>query len=128
VRVGYPRVAGARALALHLAAPDALRPGHFGIAEPPADAKTIAPEELDWIVLPGLAFDRAGGRVGFGKGYYDALCALAPRALRIGVAYPWQVVPEVPAAPHDQRLDLIIADRAHATCARPIPPSERSAR
>lgn len=130
VRVAYPRVAGERELALHLAAPEELAPGRFGIPEPAAAAPAIEPGELGWIVLPGLAFDLAGGRVGFGQGYYDTLCERAPQALRIGAAYPWQIVPEVPAAPHDQRVDLLLADRAHETKARPHPGPQtgRSAR
>jgi 5-formyltetrahydrofolate cyclo-ligase len=88
----------------------------------------MPPEELDWILVPGLAFDTSGGRLGFGRGYYDALLERAPRALRVGAGFAWQVVAQVPLAPHDQKLDFILADRAHATGARPLPLPKEQAR
>lgn len=80
--------------------------GAFGIFEPIGD-DLIAPETIDLVVVPGVAFDRAGNRVGRGKGYYDRLLAQTA-AVRIGVAYSCQLFDAVPAEPHDCRMTMVI--------------------
>ena len=90
---------------------DALESGPFGTAHPPSRAPLVEP---DTLLLPLIAFDAAGNRLGYGAGYYDRTVATLRRQrkiLVIGIAYDEQEVPEVPAAPHDQRLDAIITDR-----------------
>ena len=62
------------------------------------------------FVVPGLAFDRAGGRIGWGRGHYDATLAAAPNARRIGLAFECQLVAEVPHAPHDVRLHFVVTE------------------
>ena len=65
------------------------------------------------FVVPGLAFDRAGGRLGWGRGHYDAtLAAASPAALRIGLAYERQLVPQVTREAHDMALHIIITEVA----------------
>lgn len=67
------------------------------------------PEEVDVWVCPGLAFTLDGKRIGFGGGWYDRFLAAArPDALKLGVAYPWQIVEELPQEPTDVRLDRIV--------------------
>ncbi len=117
VAVAWPRVDGDR-LALHRAALADLLPGRFGVHEPPPAAPAVAADEVALAVVPGLAFDRAGARLGFGRGYYDRLLAAAPRALRVGLCFSHQWVERVPAAAHDVRCHhVLVADAGalHAT-------------
>ncbi|MEI8396970.1 MAG: 5-formyltetrahydrofolate cyclo-ligase [Rhodospirillaceae bacterium] len=84
--------------------------GGFGTREPGAEAPTVAPSIL---LVPVLAFDRAGHRLGYGAGCYDRtleiLRARGP-VLAIGIAFAAQEVPTLPAEPHDQRLDRLITE------------------
>jgi len=83
----------------------------FGIAEPLAHAEPVAPSVL---LVPLLAFDAQGFRLGYGGGYYDrTLAALRAEGevLAIGVAYAGQEVEKLPRGPHDQRLDMLISER-----------------
>ncbi len=117
-RVLLPRVVGEE---LHLAQthPDrALTIGAFGIREP--DGPPIEPDQVDLAVLPGVAFDHAGGRLGQGGGFYDRLLPrLRPDAVLVGFGFACQLVPRVPQDPHDQRVDVVVTDatthRAHAS-------------
>jgi 5-formyltetrahydrofolate cyclo-ligase len=112
--VAYPRVDGrARLLAFHAVPPDALAPAGFGLREPSADAPAVAVRDIAAFVVPGLAFDRAGGRLGWGRGHYDAtLAAASPDALRIGLTYERLVVDELAREPHDAALHFIITEVA----------------
>lgn len=102
LRVAYPRVVRAqRHLTFALAAPDELVAAAFGLREPAAAAPALALDEIRCFFVPGLVFDEAGGRIGWGRGYYDNTFARAPRALRIGLAFECQVVERVPQAEHD---------------------------
>lgn len=104
----WPRVDGAT-LALHRAARSELAPaGRFQIAEPSPAAPAVEPDALDLVIVPGLAFDRGGARLGFGRGFYDRLLAAAPHALRIAICLPSQLVADVPVEAHDQRVDLLL--------------------
>lgn len=90
---------------------EALESGPFGTAHPPARAPLVEP---DTVLVPLIAFDGTGNRLGYGAGYYDRTIAALRRqrkTLVVGLAYDAQEVPEVPAGAHDQRLDSIITDR-----------------
>jgi 5-formyltetrahydrofolate cyclo-ligase len=111
--VAYPRVLDGRVLAFGRASLDELAPSRFGLREPAADAPQIAADEIAVFIVPGLAFDRAGGRIGWGRGHYDATFAAAsPSALRIGLAYECQVVEQVTREAHDVALHVIITEAA----------------
>lgn len=86
--------------------------GPFGILEPPADAEPIDPASIDLVLVPGTAFDPRGGRLGMGKGFYDRALPAMSRALRIGIAFDFQVVDELPLEPHDVAMQLIATDAA----------------
>ena len=90
-------------------------PGHFGIPEPPAD-RCRPPEDFapDLILVPGLAFDLAGKRLGFGGGYYDRLLALpmAAGAFVVGLGYAFQLVPLLPAEAWDRPMDAVVTELA----------------
>lgn len=81
---------------------DSLRKGAFGIMEPTGE--TFAEENYDEIqlaLIPGMAFDKAGHRLGRGKGYYDRLLPKLKKAKLTGVCFHFQLVDEVPVEPHD---------------------------
>lgn len=114
-RVAVPRVPPDKSQLEHYFISDfaALVPGTLGILEPSSGPGVhLAPENthFDVIFVPGLAFDRAGNRLGYGRAYYDQFLA-GTMALKIGLAFALQIVDEVPVAPHDQRVDLIITEQ-----------------
>lgn len=88
-----------------------LRHGAFNIEEPEGD-EIVAAELMELIVVPGVAFDRQGNRVGRGKGFYDRLLS-ETKALTVGVGYDFQLFDEVPAEPHDTPMDVIITESSH---------------
>lgn len=114
MRVCVPRCDGASAtLTLYaIGSRDELVPGTWGILEPSPDAsRVVKPEEVGCVIVPGVAFDAEGGRVGNGKGFYDRfLKTLRPDAAKIGLAFSLQMVPGVPAEAHDVKLDLVLTD------------------
>ena len=81
--------------------------GHFGIREPRSHCARFPSDQLDLILVPGVAFDLHGRRLGRGKGYYDQLLG-ALRGTTCGVAFDQQIVDEIPVEPHDVRLDCIL--------------------
>ncbi len=109
----YPRVRpGGLHLALHRATPATLAPGTWGIHEPGADAPEVNPREIAAVLLPGLAFDLRGNRLGFGRGHYDATFAAAPDRLRVALAFEAQLVDSLPSGPHDLAVHVIVTERA----------------
>lgn len=96
----------------HISNPAAMQRGPFGIPEPDATCPVHSPEEADLIVIPGVAFDLDGERIGYGKGYYDkALHGLEGKGRLVGFCYDFQLVEEIGGEPHDVRMDLIITER-----------------
>ena len=86
--------------------------GYRGIPEPLAPTPLINTASIDWILVPGVAFDLIGRRLGYGGGFYDRLLShMAQHVPRIAGAFDLQVVPEVPAAPHDLKVDRIVTER-----------------
>jgi 5-formyltetrahydrofolate cyclo-ligase len=117
--LALPRVQGwGRPLAFHAWRPgDRLLAGPFQVMEPSPDAPVVHPRIL---LVPLLAFDRMGRRLGYGAGYYDmALCDLrgrSPAPFAIGVAFAGQEVAEVPTGPRDQMLDAVVTERQVHHC------------
>lgn len=109
-RLVVPRVEGA-AMQFYAYDPAAMIRGAFGIAEPGPDAKRCPPEEIDLMVIPGVAFTPAGARLGRGGGYYDRyLSQPGLRAAKVGVCYRHQLVAQLPVEPHDLFMDKVIAE------------------
>jgi 5-formyltetrahydrofolate cyclo-ligase len=109
-RFAWPRVAGEE-LHFHLIeGPGGLAPGFRGIDEPLSDTPESAVETLDLLIVPGLAFDSQGGRLGMGGGHYDRLLSAPLRPFAVGLAYACQLVDEVPAVSHDRRVDCVLTE------------------
>lgn len=81
--------------------------GAFHIEEPSGN-DTVSADEIELVVVPAVAYDRRGNRLGRGKGFYDRLLG-STRATKIGVAYEFQIVDEIPTEPHDVPMDIIIS-------------------
>jgi 5-formyltetrahydrofolate cyclo-ligase len=117
-RVVVPYCAGDRLELFRLDDLDELFPGAHAILEPKAPLRSRADRkaqvaELDLILVPGVAFDRQGGRLGQGKGYYDRLlCHVRPGTALIGLAFECQLVPRVPMLPHDVFMHKLITEKA----------------
>lgn len=115
-RIALPRADG-DGLSIHwVDSRGELVPGKFGIPEPRADAPP-AGAAFDLILVPGMAFDLAGGRLGRGRGYYDRFLASASGFVA-GVCFDDQIVPEVPREPHDARMDAIVTRSRIVLCMR----------
>ena len=84
--------------------------GAYGIEEPTGALFTDY-ATIDLVIVPGVAFDRDGNRLGRGKGYYDRLLPRIPSAYKVGICFPFQIVEEVPAEPFDIRMDEIITQQ-----------------
>jgi 5-formyltetrahydrofolate cyclo-ligase len=107
-----PAVSGGRLLFRELKEISDLQKGKFGILEPPATSKAFALDLADLIVLPGIAFDIKGHRVGYGKGYYDkSLHHLEGQGKLVAVCYDFQLVEEIAGEPHDVKVDMIITEK-----------------
>ncbi len=91
--------------------------GRFGVLEPGPGCPGRALNQLDLVLVPGVAFDPAGGRVGRGKGFYDRLLA-GVVGHKCGVAFTEQIVAQVPVEPHDMRLDSILTPTRWIPCRR----------
>lgn len=80
--------------------------GSFHIEEPTGQ-NTVSSDDIELIIVPGVAYDRKGNRLGRGKGFYDRLLA-STRATKMGVGYEFQLVDEIPAESHDIKMDFVI--------------------
>jgi len=122
-RVAVPVIRGQVLVAVALnEAPMQLRRGRFGILEPRGTQCVIHPQEIGCIAVPGIAFDARGGRLGFGKGYYDRFLKQLPATTyRYGLAFGIQVVPCVPQAPHDICMHGIVTEQGCIPCMHALP-------
>jgi 5-formyltetrahydrofolate cyclo-ligase len=111
-RLAYPRLLeGDRALGFAACQADALLPGALRTREPPPGAPVVPLGEVDLVLVPGVAFDARGRRLGRGRGHYDAtLAGLPASARRVGLAFELQIVSAVPQEPHDALLDTIVTE------------------
>jgi 5-formyltetrahydrofolate cyclo-ligase len=114
--VVLPRVAEPARLCFHVVESDGeLRPGKFGLVEPDGACPELPIEEVDVMIVPGLAFDAEGRRLGWGGGYYDAAGARlrdgGGRGIAIGIGYDFQVVERCPAGPGDVPVGVVVTDQ-----------------
>ena len=108
-RVLLPKVVGDE-LELRIYTPDSLQRGAFGIMEPIGQLFPVESyHEIDLAIIPGVAFDRHGTRLGRGKGYYDRLLSLSPNAYKIGICFPFQMLEHLPSEPHDILMNEVVS-------------------
>jgi 5-formyltetrahydrofolate cyclo-ligase len=81
--------------------------GKFGVREPASSCQEIPPEKFDLILVPGVAFDWNGNRLGRGRGFYDRLLARTS-GLKCGVGYDFQLIGKIPVEPHDARVNFVV--------------------
>src|SRR5262245_20320344 len=88
-------------------------PGYRGILEPqPRRTRVVTPEAVEFAMVPGVAFDLRGGRLGFGAGFYDRLLSRLPRGVpTVGLAFDFQVIPRLPLQSHDLLLGAIATEK-----------------
>lgn len=108
--VAVPKVTGSEMAFYAISSMEDLAPGAYGILEPKADGRLVMPDAGSCMLLPGLAFDEAGHRMGYGGGYYDRYLEHHPHCSTIAVAYEAQVIREVPVEPHDRILQWIVTE------------------
>ena len=85
--------------------PQSMQSGSFSIIEP--QGEPVDKNLMDLIIVPAVAFDDKGGRVGRGKGYYDKLLPLLPHSYNIGICYRFQAREEIPCEPFDRRMEEV---------------------
>lgn len=113
-----PRMERERALSTRLfRSGDALIRGSYGIEEPSKHALQLPPQKIDVVLLPGLAFDRKGRRLGYGAGYYDRfLPRLRKDCVKIGLCFALQIFDEIPHEPHDVQVDYLVDENRIISC------------
>ena len=94
-----------------------LKVGHEGIPEPTEqDPNSFFDHQVELVVVPGVAFDPKGNRLGMGKGYYDRYLASVPHAIRVALAYEEQVLDHLPKDAYDVPVHFIVTDRTIYQC------------
>jgi 5-formyltetrahydrofolate cyclo-ligase len=112
LRCLLPRTTAARQLEFcEVSSWEDLRVGRYGVSEPAADSVLVSLAEADVVVVPGVAFDASGGRLGRGKGYYDRALAQVEGSFVVGLALEGRVVEEVPRGDLDQVVDAVVTER-----------------
>jgi 5-formyltetrahydrofolate cyclo-ligase len=105
----YPAVVGSEMQLRRVRRLDELVPGRFGIMEPVGEV--WEPDQADLVVVPGIAFDKEGRRIGYGKGFYDkALHQLEGSGRLVAFCYEFQLFEEIVGEPHDVTMDLIVTE------------------
>jgi len=110
-RLLVPFVDGPALRAAEVASLDDLAPGFRGIREP-VERTPVDPGEAGVVIVPGVAFDQAGHRLGYGGGFYDSFLAELARSIpRVGLCFDLQIVEEVPAGDHDESVGVVVTER-----------------
>jgi 5-formyltetrahydrofolate cyclo-ligase len=115
-RIVVPYCDGKRLGLFHLHQMSELAPGRFGVLEPGSELRSdaghaVAIDDIDLVFTPGVAFDRHGGRMGHGRGYYDRLLSAMPaRTVLVGLAFECQVFPDIPTELHDISMDRVVTE------------------
>ena len=117
-KVAVPKIhvdnSGLRMVFYYIDSMDELSEGYYGISEPPAERQAAGSNVL--VIMPGVAFDRRGGRIGYGKGFYDSYLGKHPEYRRIALAYEIQCLDLIPSEEHDIRPECIITEKEIYTC------------
>jgi len=115
-KVCYPRVVGDGMHFYPVDTLDMMNCGAFGVCEP-AITNPVVLDDLDLVIVPGVAFDMRGYRLGYGKGYYDRkLAGCQKRPLLVGLCFEFQICQDLPIEEHDQSLDLLVTESRIIPC------------
>lgn len=115
-KVLFPAVEGQGLVFREICTFGEFAPGGFGIPQPHADCSSMEPADIDLLVVPGVGFDLAGQRIGYGKGYYDrALHRLESSGRLIAFSFEFQLFDSIRADHHDVIMDRIITERRVVT-------------
>jgi 5-formyltetrahydrofolate cyclo-ligase len=114
----FPRCAAEQLRYFRVDAWSTLSPGRYGVLEPPARAPRSEVDPEDLVLLPGIAFDREGNRLGQGQGWYDRTFAEHDRGCLIGAGFALQVVATVPAGSRDRGVGMILTERGFTRVTR----------
>lgn len=107
-RVAVPKIEGEKMIFYYISDYEELKKGTYGILEPGTSLQALEPAAL--ILLPGLAFDLKGHRIGYGKGYYDNYLGTYPMDSRIGICYDFQKFREIPSESRDIKVNQLITE------------------
>lgn len=107
--VAVPKVIGKAMVFIWLDSYDQLGPGYYGITEPVGDGP-VADDRTALVLMPGLAFDPEGHRVGYGGGFYDRFLEAEPEHPLVALCYDFQLLPHLDVEAHDIPVDVVIAD------------------
>ena len=119
-RVVYPAVAGHGLVFREVGELASLHKGAFGILEPCPSCMVVEPEDVDMFILPGVAFDLTGHRIGYGKGYYDkTLHRLEGQGRFVGLCYDFQLIDAIAGESHDVRMDMVVTEKRIVRRAEP---------
>jgi 5-formyltetrahydrofolate cyclo-ligase len=115
-QVFYPRVVGEELEFCEVSSATDLVAGAFGVAEP-SGGSMVRADELDLIVVPGVAFSPDGFRLGYGRGFYDRqLAGRPPTTVAVGLGFDLQLVDSLPVEEHDQQLDCVVTETRFIPC------------
>ncbi len=106
-KVAVPKVYGDRMRFIYIEELSGIARGSFGIPEPIADGP-VAEDETALVLMPGLAFDEKGGRMGYGGGFYDKYLQAHPNHPTAALCYDFQIFPSLPTEAHDIPVDLVL--------------------
>ena len=109
-----PKVEGKKLLCCKLSSWDELAPGTFSVPEP-VEPLVVEPAQLELVLVPALAFDPAGRRLGYGAGFFDRLLKKTS-ALRVGLAFDLQIADRLPEEANDCRVEMIITEKRTIVC------------
>lgn len=120
-QVYYPRVTGDRLHFVQINSPAQLVSGSFGVLEPAANLRN-SQQTPELILVPGIAFDRRGHRLGYGRGFYDRyLACCSDQVVRVGFAYSFQLCDALPVGAGDQPVDALVTDTQTITWRSKLP-------
>lgn len=111
-RVCVPKVSGDYIAMFLIHSLEDLSPGYKGILEPKGGKMEIP----DLVIVPGIAFDRSGNRIGFGRGYYDRLLSLLSRTTTIGLAFSFQMTDKITPGRFDIPMDFVVTENEIIDC------------
>lgn len=106
-KVAVPKVYGEEMRFIYLTDLSRVETGYAGIPEPISDGP-VADDPTALVLMPGLAFDRAGNRMGYGGGFYDRFLSAEPNHPTVALCYGFQILPQLPTQEHDVPVDLVL--------------------